>query len=257
MKRILITLLGAVLLTTPALRSQPAEQPSVQAKPDALVRFDLDFPGGTPRQLIEAIEKASGKRLNAIIPAEYADFKLPPLRMKNVNVVLLFNGLERASRRTVMYATRGAYNSAEESYGFRSEDPPRGTRGFGRGGGPELARPESPVTDETVWYFFVEKAPKVEQAKVEQAKTCRFYQLAPYLETYKVEDITTAIQTGWKMLGESNPPTISFHKDTKLLIAVGEESKLQLIDSVLQQLAKRSPPLQREPSAKTAEPAKE
>ena len=91
----------------------------------------------------------------------------------------------------------------------------------------------------------------------EQPKVCRFYQLTPYLETYKVEDITTAIQTGWKMLGETNPPTISFHKDTKLLIAVGEPSKLQLIDSVLQQLAQGKPQPQRESTgAKTAESAK-
>ncbi|PYI85361.1 MAG: hypothetical protein DME26_11190, partial [Verrucomicrobia bacterium] len=98
--------------------------------------------------------------------------------------------------------------------------------------------------DNPVWYFFHEKP-----LATEVEKACRFYQLAPYLETYKVEDITTAIETGWKMLGEKNPPTISFHKDTKLLIAVGEASKLQLIDSVLQQLARRDPQPQRESSA--------
>jgi hypothetical protein len=51
-----------------------------------------------------------------------------------------------------------------------------------------------------------------------------------------VDDITTAVETGWKMLGETSPPTISFHKDTKLLIAVGEPSKLELIDAVLKAL---------------------
>jgi hypothetical protein len=60
----------------------------------------------------------------------------------------------------------------------------------------------------------------------------------PYLgpSSYTVEDITTAIQTGWKMLGETNMPNVSFHKDTKLLIAFGEEEKLKLIDDVLSQL---------------------
>ena len=51
-----------------------------------------------------------------------------------------------------------------------------------------------------------------------------------------MDDITTAIETGWKMLGDTSPPTISFHKDTKLLIAVGEPSKLETIDAVLQAL---------------------
>jgi len=54
-----------------------------------------------------------------------------------------------------------------------------------------------------------------------------------------VDDITTAIETGWKMLGETSPPTISFHKDTKLLIAVGEPSKLETIDAVLKAWSRR------------------
>ena len=67
---------------------------------------------------------------------------------------------------------------------------------------------------------------------------CRFYQLAPYLEAgYKVEDITTTIKTGWKMLGVTNPPQISYHKDTKVLIAVGEADKLKTIDDALKQLS--------------------
>ena len=53
-----------------------------------------------------------------------------------------------------------------------------------------------------------------------------------------MDDITTAIETGWKMLGETSPPTISFHKDTKLLIAVGEPSKLETIDAVLKALGR-------------------
>ena len=71
-------------------------------------------------------------------------------------------------------------------------------------------------------------------------KVCRFYPLANYLEAgTTIDDITTAIKTGASMLGQATGihgetgPTISFHKDTKLLIAVGEPSKLEIIDSVL------------------------
>jgi hypothetical protein len=68
-------------------------------------------------------------------------------------------------------------------------------------------------------------------------KVCRFYPLTSYLERgLTVDDITTAIQTGWKMLGDKDAPTINFHKDTKLLIAVGDPAKLETIDSVLQAL---------------------
>ncbi len=67
---------------------------------------------------------------------------------------------------------------------------------------------------------------------------CEFYQLEPYLEAgYTVEDITTAVKTGWKMLGITKPPEITYHKDTKVLIAVGEEDKVNLIADVLKQLS--------------------
>ena len=55
------------------------------------------------------------------------------------------------------------------------------------------------------------------------------------------------------MMGETNPPAISYHKDTKLLIAVGEADKLQLIEQVLQQLTgEQAAPVS---SAKSAKPA--
>jgi len=39
------------------------------------------------------------------------------------------------------------------------------------------------------------------------------------------------------MLGEGEDPKISFHSDTKLLIAVGDPEKLQTIDAALQALS--------------------
>ena len=68
-------------------------------------------------------------------------------------------------------------------------------------------------------------------------KVCRFYQLAPYLDSgLTVNDITTAIETGWKMQGYTTTPEISYHKETKLLIAVGEPDKLAIIDAALKAL---------------------
>ena len=53
------------------------------------------------------------------------------------------------------------------------------------------------------------------------------------------------------MLGEKETPAISFHKDTKLLIAVGEPSKLEMINAVLGALT--LPP---QPSSKVAPPGR-
>ena len=66
----------------------------------------------------------------------------------------------------------------------------------------------------------------------------RFYSLKRYLTDYKVDDITTAILAGWKMLDESAIPKMNFHEETKMLIAVGLTSQLALIDSVLAELDK-------------------
>jgi len=189
----------------------------------ALTKFDLDFPGGTPKDLVAAIQKAMGRPLNAIIPDDLADTQLPALKMKSVDVSQLFKALTAASLKSEAVISssgfppgRPGYSIHQINYGFR-----QGTEG----------RP----SDDTIWYFYVDKP--VLPPLSSPDKVCRFYSLAPYLERgLSVDDITTAIETGWKMLRETSPPTISFHKDTKLLIAVGEPSKLEPIDAVLKAL---------------------
>jgi hypothetical protein len=212
-------------VNTPGLPANTQVSNEANVANVSLTKFDLDFPGGTPSELVSAIEKASGNPPNAIIPREFADLQLPALKMRNVDVAQLFEALQAASLKTVTYSTTMDYGgmAANQFYQLGGQNQQYQTSyGF---------RTQGPARDDSVWYFFNEK-PNLP----EQPRAVRFYQLAPYLETYKVEDITTAIQTAWKMLGETSPPTINFHKDTKLLIAVGEADKLKLIDSVLAQL---------------------
>ena len=197
-----------------------------------LTKFPLDFPGGKPRELVAAIQKATGKPLNVIVPDEFADTQLPELRMNNVDVAQLFQALEAASRKTEAVVTgtsrygggpQQQYTFSTTSYGFKTDGRP---------------------SDDSIWYFSVEK-PKALPADPAPppTKVCRFYPLAPYLERgVTVDDITTAIETGWNLLGyRASAPKISFHKDTKLLIALGEPSKLEVIDDVLKALSPRPP----------------
>jgi len=51
------------------------------ASPNAFIKFDLDFPGGRPKTLSLAIQKASGHALNTLVPDEWADTTL--LRSQN------------------------------------------------------------------------------------------------------------------------------------------------------------------------------
>jgi hypothetical protein len=199
--------LSCCLLFLMALAAAPAfaqEKSPPFPAPSALTRFDLDFPGGTPGELIAAIQNATGRPLNAIVPVDRATLKMPPLKMKGVNVEDLFRALMETSTPPGGYAR----------FGFNTIGVP---------------------TDSSIWYLFFSGPPPM-------PKSSGVYLLAPYLnQGLTVDDITTAIQTAWKMLGNTTPPQLSFHKETKLLIAVGEPSQLGTIDQVLDALQAPKP----------------
>lgn len=229
MKNYLLFVIAGLLLSADLAVAQPIATSSL-SPPDGYVlvkvtnslpRFDLDFPGGTPKDLVQAVEKATDKPLNAIIPDDCADLKIPAFSVKNVTVEQLFKILTSASKRTRRYdlmdPTTGGISGQDHAstYGFQTEGIP---------------------DEKSIWFFYWDR--NVEPFQVIASKVCRFYQLSPYLEAgYKVDDITTAVETGWKMLGVTNPPQISYHKDTKVLIAVGEQDKVNSIGDVLKQLS--------------------
>jgi len=202
-------------------RPQLPPGPGNASSAEPLTKFNLDFPGGHPKDLVAAIEKATGKPLNAIVDEQDNAVNLPSLKMNNVSIPQLLETLGAESRRTEFGQTSG--------YSFQTA---------GR-----------VANDDSIWFFHVEKPlPQVQQQPI--TSSCRFYLLTPYLERgLTVDDITTAIQTAWKMLGygpySPNPqPQISYHKETKLQIAVGEDYKIDAIDAVLKAL---------EPKPKTPE----
>jgi hypothetical protein len=186
-------------------------------KASALTAFSLDFHGGPPSILVKEIEKAIGKPLNVVISPEDDQEDLPPLKMNNVYLPQLFTALESASRKTISVPSQnypGGYSQFSASYAFKTADT---------------------TTDTSVWYFHVEKPllPPV----VSTQKVCQYYSLAPHLyRGFTVDDITTAIQTGWKMAGITPIPELSYHKETKMLIAFGEPSNLKTVDDVLKTL---------------------
>jgi len=208
---VLLAMASALADDKPTTNEAKTQEPP--RPPEALTKFDLDFKGGTPKELIAAVQKATGKPMNAIIPDEYANVSIPELKMRNVNTIQLFAALDQASRKSeYVKNSDGSYSPLNTSCGFRNIG---GT-----------------LSDNSVWYFYVQK-PNLPPP----TKTCRFYALGPYLDLgISIDDITTAIKTGAKMLGETDEPTMSFHKDTRLLIAVGEPSRLDIIDSALRAL---------------------
>jgi hypothetical protein len=214
----------------PNPRFRPPELGPVGVDSSQLTKFNLQFQGGTPKDLVAAIEKASERPLNVVIPEEYENERIPPLRMTQVTVAELFRAMELASFKTEPYRTSTYYGaSGRPSYSYQQMTT-------------SISFQTSPgeLSDNSIWFFRGRaKVPDLSgwDAEPVPARTSRFYALAPYLEQgFKVEDITTAIQTGWRMLGEKEIPNISFHKETQLLIAVGEPDKLETVDSVLKAL---------------------
>src|SRR2546422_3945761 len=93
-QRIFSSSLFLLTLATSFAQQQPPGGPLrvgyAPSESSTLTKFDLDFAGGTPKELVAAIQKASGRPLNAIVPEEFADTRLPALKMKNVDVEQLF-----------------------------------------------------------------------------------------------------------------------------------------------------------------------
>lgn len=169
-------------------------------------KFDLNFPGGSPRDLVSAIEKTAGKPLNVIISKEDETVEIPAVKFKSITVPDLFRALAMASQSQQQVG--GTFYTFE-------------TQGQG----------------ENTIFILRSRKPSPPQ------KFCRFYQLAEVLQNYSIEDITTAVQTGWKMLGVKSTPELKFHPETKLLIAVGQPEELRIIDDVLSGLRSAPAPV--------------
>ncbi|MGA9779725.1 MAG: hypothetical protein ACLPRE_05830 [Limisphaerales bacterium] len=199
---------------------------------NSLPKFDLNFPGGTPEQLVKAIEKETGKPLNAVIPDDCKDLKMPAFSVKNVTVAQVFKALEQVSQQTERFTV---LDPRDRSIGGNGSDVYINTSHYG-------FQTEGAPTENSIWFFYWDKGKEHAPWQVLSSTVCKFYQLEPYLDAgYTVDDVTSAVETGWKMLGVTNPPAISYHKETKMLIAVGEEDKVNLIGDVLKQLSTEKP----------------
>jgi hypothetical protein len=195
---------------------------------NSLPKFDLDFPGGTPKNLVKAIEKATDKPLNAVIPDDCADLKISAISVKNVTVAQLFEVLVQVSKTNERFTV---LDPRDRSIGGNGSDVyvEDTSYGFSTVGAP---------MENSIWYFHWNRGREQEPWQVLSSTVCKFYQMEPYLEAgYKVEDVTTTVETAWKMLGVTNTPTISYHKDTKVLIVVGKQEQVDLIGGVLKQLS--------------------
>jgi len=222
------TLVCLLLLAT-AASAQNAPVPSrpqrvinqvAQNQPAAeLSRFDLDFKGGPPAALVQAMSKALGKQVNVVVDESDAAVRLPPILVRSATVHDVFTAITMATAREVAVPVGGG------NYQFRSVQ--------------NTFQPAGAISDDTVWSFSSNEADTQQNNEVigKPERSLRHFQLSPYLnEKLTVEDITTAIRTGWEMMGEKDQPELKFHRETGILIAVGNTKLLEQIPQLLQQL---------------------
>lgn len=227
-----LTLAALGSLTTSAQNPQtgrpmPIRQMMPTGIPDGeLKRFDLDFPGGTPGEFAAAISKATGRHLNLIIPMEHAATKIMPIKVVGVTVKELFAAIQQASNREMIVVSSTGGNGTSRNIQYKSVSL-------------SFSPASGSISDDAVWSF-MSTEPTAEDAatlaRLSDPQVCQYFQLARYLEDHTIADITTAIETGWKMLAVDPVPKLSFHEETKLLIAVGAAEYVQQIPAVLGQL---------------------
>ena len=231
MKRLFSVFCVASLLATavfaqiPGQPSRRGQQPPAAIDPltglpvpsDPGPRFDLDFQGGQPADLIKAIEKHSQARPNVVIHPECATAMIPPFRLRDVTVAQVLNTLNSLAEPDYK---EGAWRQVPmqdgEVWTLTKTNPRAGYGMPGMQGG-------------FGQYPISQQAPP-------QPRSCKIFNLTPYLDMFTVEDITTAVQGAWDLMKTENDPSIKYHKDTKLLIVVGAITEINVVADVLQRL---------------------
>src|SRR5262245_53161179 len=83
---------------------------------------------------------------------------------------------------------------------------------------------------------------------VDNRKTQAFY-VGHLLKKFKIDDITTAVQTTWQLGGKEAKAELKYHQETQLLIALGQPEQLATMANVLFQLELAVEPERIEPGA--------
>jgi hypothetical protein len=210
------------------LNQPPIQTPQADEKP-----FSLDFRGGSVREFVEAVEKATKEPFNVIIPESAQDLVIPPVRVREVTLTPLLTALSDSSQQRKAVATG---KTTVNLLGGRQETPR-----FEYFNTAFKFSPTPGSAGNMVWQLTVDKVTPIPEPPA-PTPVARFYQLKPNLEAgLKVEDITTVAQTAWAMmkLKPADIPELKVHEESGILIAVGSEVALSVIDSVLRELPKK------------------
>ena len=175
------------------------------------IRFDIDFLGGKPSELVVALSNAMGQQVNALVSeADDKNYRIPAFKVSSVTLDQVFLGLRSISNTPVREEDGDRYMVLRYPYGFECVD--------------------HPAQSDSVWAF------SANEPNLRKMNKCEFLSVSPYLDAYPIENITTVIETGWEMLGVDPVPDMRYHPETQLLIVVGSEQGLSVAYDALDSL---------------------
>ncbi|MCF3648655.1 polysaccharide biosynthesis/export family protein [Synoicihabitans lomoniglobus] len=184
--------------------AQSTDSPPPFPSSQAPIRFDINFPGGSAHALVEMLQEVSGEPVNAFIPATASPFVLPPLSYRNVTVEEVLAPLRWFQNVAILHD--GVIKSQREGYEW----------GLDRG----------------IWVMQVQTVTNVPDIfEVEPVNIRRL------LAHYSIDDLTTAVDSAWKLQGAPSESALLFHPETSLLILKGRRLDLETARKVLQNLA--------------------
>ncbi|MBN8247279.1 MAG: hypothetical protein J0L84_07530 [Verrucomicrobia bacterium] len=183
------------------------------APPTDTIRFDLDFPGGTVVEFVEAVSKARGTLVNVLIPEELKLVMIPEMKMSQVDARSLLQATSTALARTKRRAQSvpgGSTFYERQSVGYTFQPVAEGVWTFATVGDSDDERPA--------------------------AQSVVFFSLEPYLGQYSIDDIITVIEAGNQLRPNTKPLSLKFHKETQLLVVRGTPEDLNIVKGALSEL---------------------
>lgn len=201
--------------------------------------ISLEFPGGTMREYVAAVQRAAGKEtVNVLLPAEAADLPLPPISMKEVTA------------RTALEALQWAFPVMGPS---RVEITPIGA--------PEAGAPTFAIAyrrDQT----FV-PGPGGTSVPMNAAGGVEVFSIRELVdpaegeaEAIPVETLLTSIEAALSVGNLGTEPELRFHEESGLLILRGAPNHIMTVRSLLKAIredAERRRSVARERARRSAE----
>jgi hypothetical protein len=212
---VLIVTAGAFFATAGLSAEQPEPTPGAGSTAKVLngparpewARMNIDFAGGKPTDLLAAIKKACNQSPNVLIHPDAESVSIPPFKLRDVSAAQIFIALNTLS------------------------EPPF-ANGYWKA---------APLPDGEIWTL---TRPHTSSSKIDPttglpalSKNCKVLNLTMVLGDYSVDDVTTAMKGAWDLLNIGETPVIKFHKDTKLLMIVGDDRQLTVANDVLRELS--------------------